>query len=221
MTTQEAPSLALALAETLAERLCHDLAGMVGTLMGAVELATDDPSMRDEALPMASEAAVMLGHRLRLMRAAWGSVGFSMDGRDLVALAAGLPSGRRVRVVLDGVQPGRRFTASTARLLLNLLILAVEALGGEGTVSLSGGQEGSLALSIDGPRAAWPSSLADQIADPAMALQASTSCQPRQLQAPLTALIAQSGQDRILLLPGAGRHDAALLMIEFAETVAA
>jgi histidine phosphotransferase ChpT len=169
MTTQEARSLSLALAETLAGRLCHDLAGMVGTLMGAVELASEEPSMRDEALPMAVEAATALGDRLRLMRAAWGGEGFPMDGSDLRALATGLPRGRRVLVSLDGLAPTRNFPASTARLLLNLLILAVESLAGDGTVTLVDASDGRLVLSIDGPRAAWPSGFAGQLADAAVA----------------------------------------------------
>lgn len=217
MTTQVAPTNPpLALAEALAGRLCHDLAGMVGTVMGALELARDDETMRDEALPMAAEAATSLGRRLGLMRAAWGGEGCQMKGQDLRALAAGLPGGRRVRVALDGLVPERDYTASTARLLLNLLLLAVESLAGEGTVALVAASQTSLVLSIEGPRATWPTGFAGLLSDHALAQQAAANCVPRLLQGPLTALIAHAGTDRISILFGSETQVAAPLLIEMA-----
>ncbi len=47
----------LRLAELLAIRLCHDLSGPLGTMMGALEMVADDPEMADEALPLAGEAS--------------------------------------------------------------------------------------------------------------------------------------------------------------------
>ena len=217
MTTQEAPSLSLALAEALAGRLCHDLAGMVGTLMGAVELANEDLTMRDEALAMAAEAATMLGHRLRLMRAAWGGEGCTMDGRDLCALAAGLPQARRVRVALDGIRPERKFSAASSRLLLNLLILAVEAVSGEGVVALDEAAGGNLVLSINGPRAAWPAGFAGQLADPRLALKAASTSGPRLLQGPISALIAHESGVRVTILLGSDDQAMAPLVIDVGE----
>ena len=217
VTTQEVPSLSLALAEALAGRLCHDLAGMVGTLMGAVELANEDLAMSDEALPMAAEAATMLGHRLRLMRAAWGSEGCTMDGQDLRALAAGLPPARRVRVALDGIRPERKFSAGSARILLNLLILAAESVSGEGIVTLDETTGNNFVLSISGPRAAWPAGFAGQLADPQLAWKAATTCGPRLLQAPLSALIAHQSGVRVSVLLGSDDQATAPLVIDVGE----
>lgn len=221
MTTQVAPpNPALALAEAMSGRLCHDLAGMVGTVMGALELAHDDETMRDEALPMAAEAAAGLGRRLGLMRAAWGGEGCEMTGQDLRALATGLPSGRRVRVALDGLVPDRIYAASTVRLLLNLLLLAVESLAGEGSVALMAVSQTSLVLSIEGPRATWPTGFAGDLADHALARQSAATCSPRLLQGPLTALIAHASSDRISILFGSETQVAAPLLIEMAPAPA-
>ena len=56
------------LAEILAARLCHDLAGLTGSLGGALELAEEDA----EALSVARDSALALHARLTLLRAAFG-----------------------------------------------------------------------------------------------------------------------------------------------------
>jgi hypothetical protein len=84
--------------------------------------------------------------------------------------------------------------------VLNLLLLAAEALRGGGTLRLSGAPDGELLIRIDGPRAAWPAGLAACLADEEAAWAALDD--PRALQAPLTALIArQAGVRLSMLLP--------------------
>ena len=166
---------------------------------------------------MAAEAAMMLGHRLRLMRAAWGCEGCTMDGRDLRALATGLPLARRVRVTLDGIRPERKFSAASARVLLNLLMLAVESVSGEGVVTMNETARDQFVLSISGPRAAWPEGFAGQLADPQVALKATTTCGPRLLQAPLSALITHQSGVRVTILMGSNGQATAPLVIDVGE----
>ncbi len=196
MTTQEptSPNLTLALAGALAERLCHDLAGIAGTVGSALDLAAQDPDMHDEALDMAREAATTLSLRLRLLRAAWsaGSGGLALAGAELRALAMGLPLGRRMRAELQGLAPTRRFGPGAARLILTLLLLAAESLHGEGCIALDEAPGGSLLLSITGPRAAWPTGLMSLFASPEEAALAARACSPKTLLAPLSALLAQT-----------------------------
>jgi len=206
-------ALALALAEVLATRLCHDLAGCLGTLMGALELANDDPSMLDEALPVAREAAEVLGARLRLIRTAWGRLDTPMSGAELRNLASGLPIGRRVTVELDGIALQRSFSPDAARLLLNLLMLGVESLAGEGVLAMAEMPGGEFVLGLSGPRAAWPSGFAAMLTDPQIALKAAADQGARHLQGPLVALIAHSSGRRVALLLAARAEAAPPLIV--------
>lgn len=204
MTTQERqpPTFAPTLACAMAERLCHDLAGLVGTLTGALELASQDgasqdPSSRDEALPLALEAGIVLAKRLRLARAAWNTQPTvagecCLDGAELRALADGLPLGRRMHAQLDGLAPDRQLNAGACRLILTLLLLATESLAGEGTLALYEAPGDSLILTIAGPRAAWPVGLIGQLADPTQAQTAAATCNPQNLLGPLSALLAHA-----------------------------
>ena len=47
----------LALAESLTTRLCHDMAGLVATLSGTLELVLEDQGVQSEAGSLAAEAA--------------------------------------------------------------------------------------------------------------------------------------------------------------------
>ncbi len=187
--TQTAASQPFDLAEVLATRLCHDLAGTLGTLMGALELAGSDAEMLAEALPLAGDAARQLGQRLRLLRAAWGGLDSPMSLAELRDLTTGLPSGRRSSLSWDGLHPDRTFTPDAARLLLNVLMLATECLHGAGALAVAGGPEGDVIVTIDGPRAAWPDGFAIMLAQPVTALPGGIT--PRDLQAPLTAALAR------------------------------
>jgi len=64
-------SEALRLAELLCARLCHDLGGLLGSLIGVLEIAREEHA-ESETLALAEETAIELGQRLKLLRAAWG-----------------------------------------------------------------------------------------------------------------------------------------------------
>ena len=71
-------SEALRVAEMLCARLCHDLSGLLGSLIGVVEIAREEQP-ESEALAVAEETAVEMGQRLKLLRAAWGMSEGAMD----------------------------------------------------------------------------------------------------------------------------------------------
>lgn len=207
---------ALHLAETLATRLCHDMAGMLGALAGALELAAADPAQAGESLAFADDAAAMLSLRLRLLRAAWGPDGEAQTGGELRGLLAGIALGRRVRLVMDGVPAHRHFSAAASRLLLNLAMLGVEAVGGDGEVELIEACPGEIVVTISGPRAAWPSGFAEVLHDAAAARQAAVKAEPRALQALMTALIAHESKQQLTLLFAAAAEAAAPLCAKLA-----
>jgi histidine phosphotransferase ChpT len=187
------------LAELLSARMSHDLGGTIGTLAAALELAIDETPAPSEALSLAAEAADELSARLKLVRAAWGPTGEDLPPDGVRALAAGLRDGHRMS--LDIALPDDSLVpAPVGRIVLNLLLLAQEALPAGGAVTLSGTPD-DLVVSISGPRAAWPAGLARCLTSEANAWAAVQDA--RSLQAPLTALLARSlGLRLSLLLPG-------------------
>jgi len=199
-------SESLHLAELLCSRLCHDLSGPIGALVGVLEIACEEPA-GGEALAMAEEIAAELVTRLRLLRAAWGQNAEPLDIQQLRTYGESLASTRRLRVDLTGLQADSVFPPQAGRLILNMLLLAAESLPRGGVVALAGSSATHLVVTIAGPRAAWPPGLGACLTDEASARTALTSA--RALQAPLTALIARGhGLHLSLLMPGGPAGDA-------------
>jgi len=188
------------LAELVCVRLVHDLGGLLGSLAGVLELVRDTEQIVSEEMELATETASELVQRLRYLRVAWG--GRSED-MDLVTLRDGIQwmtEARRFAVDLDGIPPHAVLTSPMARLVLNVILLAREALPRGGVLEFSGDPTDCLVARICGPGAAWPVGLAAYIQDEAHAWAALDH--PRDLQAPLTALIARlEGIKLSFLLP--------------------
>ncbi|HUB16589.1 MAG TPA: histidine phosphotransferase family protein [Acetobacteraceae bacterium] len=188
----------LRLAELLCGRISHDLAGMIGTLAGALEL-TGDPSVAAEAIALARHSAIEARQRLEVLRASWGPELDPLALPTLQTLAEGLPQVHRCRLDMSGLPHDTVFSPSFARVLLNLLLLATESLHGSGTIALSGGAT-DLIIAISGPRAAWPAGLLACLADESAAWDALAD--PNAVQMPLTVLLARAAGLRLsLLLP--------------------
>jgi histidine phosphotransferase ChpT len=190
----------LQLAELLCSRLCHDLSGLLGSLIGVLEIAREE-QVASETLVVAEETAVELTQRLKLLRAAWGQDSNPLDLFQLQSFAEGLSNSRRLRLDLVGMEPEAIFSPAAARLILNVLLLAVESLPGGGIVALSGSPASNVLVTIAGPRAGWPPVLGACLTDETAAWEAAISA--RSLQAPLTALIARQHGIRLsFLMPG-------------------
>ncbi len=191
---------ALTLAGALAARLCHDLAGPLGTVTGALDLAERADA---EALALAREATTDLAHRLRLYRAAFAEGAGPASVAELAALAQGLAH-RRVRLNVAGLPGQARLRPEFGRVVLNALLLAAEGLPRGGTVAVQGDPERDVAVTLDGPGAGWPPGTAEAIANPASALsrlrQHPANLQPRALLPPFTALLAAREGLRLGLL---------------------
>jgi histidine phosphotransferase ChpT len=192
----------LRLAELLCARLCHDLSGPLGALIGILEIARDEQP-DSETLALAEDTAVELGQRLKLLRAAWGHDGDEMDVARLRGFADCLSSSRRVRLDLAGLAPDAVFPSPAARVVLNVVLLAAESLPGGGIVALSGSASSSVLVTISGPRAGWPAGFAASLHDEAAAWEAMLA-DPRRVQGPLTALLARGFGLRLSMLMPAG-----------------
>src|SRR5262245_24047495 len=96
-------SEALCLAELLCGRLCHDLSGPVGALLGILEIAREELP-ESETVATAEDTASELVQRLRLLRAAWGQDGGELDLAQLRGLGVSLSATRRVSLDLAGLE---------------------------------------------------------------------------------------------------------------------
>ena len=199
-------SEALRLAELLCARLCHDLGGLLGSLIGVLEIAREEHA-ESETLALAEETAIELGQRLKLLRAAWGQDAEELDVIRLQNFGDSLSTGRRLRLDLEGLQLEPAFSPPAGRLILNILLLAAESLPGGGIIALAGSPANHILITITGPRAAWPAGLGACLADEPAAW-AAVLAGPRNLQAPLTALIARAHGFRLsILMPGTAAGD--------------
>jgi histidine phosphotransferase ChpT len=202
----------LRLSELMCARLCHDLSGPLGSLMSVAEFAPGDPNDA-EAVAVAAQAAAVLAGRLRLLRAAWAGDPMAMGAGQLQQLAEGFAAGGRVEVDLSGVDGDAPFAPAEARVVLNLVLLGVEALAGAGRLVMAGAAGGDVIVTITGPRAGWPTGLGSCFVDETAAWAALRNA--RHLQGPLTALIARRAGVRLsLMIPAgpAGPAPAPLLM---------
>jgi histidine phosphotransferase ChpT len=176
----------LRLAELCTARLCHDFSGLVGTVSGGIELASEQRPHTEE-LGLAGEAARELTGRLRLYRAAWANQATETTVAALRELTRHLPRIGANTVVTDGIPDDTILPRPLAVVGLNLVMLAAQCLPKGGQVIMSGTAE-SLVVRLVGESAAWPEGFAACIATPDRAVSAALA--PRALQMPLTVLIA-------------------------------
>jgi histidine phosphotransferase ChpT len=188
----------LRMAELLCVRLCHDLSGPLGALIGVLDVAREEHP-DSETLTLAEETAGELAQRLKLLRAAWGPEADDLDIGRLQEFAEGLSSSRRVQLDLNGLGTNRVFPPQAGRVLLNLLLMAADCLPGGGMVALSEAPSAGVLVTISGSRAAWPSGFGGWLVDPDSAV-AAILADPRHLQPPLTALLVRAYGYRLSIL---------------------
>lgn len=191
----------LGLAQCLCARLCHDIAGSLGALLASLELAGEQAGpaqgTAEEAIALAGDTGRTLVARLRLLRAAWAGNDAPLDLPSLLDLAQGL-SARRVRLDLSQLPPETVFPPAAGQVVLNLVLLAAEALPAGGSIWFDQAAEGDLLIGAAGPESAWPEGLAAALAGDVRIVG------PRELQAPLTVLLARAAGFGLSILMPAG-----------------
>ena len=131
------------LLELICARLCHDLVGPVSAIGNGVELVTEfGEEMRGEALALIAQSASEAAHRLQFFRITFGSAA-GADGRGIPvaegrARALALPLGGRINVDWPNSTPGVELERGVLKLLLNLFMIAADAVAGNGTVRVRG-----------------------------------------------------------------------------------
>lgn len=137
--------------ELLASRLCHDLVSPVGAIRNGLELIEEmeddpNPAFMGEAIKLIDHSSGQADRRLRLFRLAYGVAGREMRGfGEMRAIVAGWLEGTRTTPVWDAGVPADAVTDRTgvAKVLLNTIILAEEALTHGGTITVAGQGDGA------------------------------------------------------------------------------
>ncbi|PWC39600.1 histidine phosphotransferase family protein [Azospirillum sp. TSO35-2] len=215
MTESTPIAVDLRVLELLASKLCHDLVSPVGAIRNGLELIEEMQDDEDagggpaiggflgEAVKLIDHSSGQADRRLRVFRLAYGVAGRDQKGfGDARAAAAGWVEGGRTRLdwperVPNDMMAQRR---GVVKLLLNLVLLADEALthGGLVSVAAEGGEDkGRVTVTAAGR----PGNLS---ADAAAALAGTVPAgglTPRTIHAYLTGRLAESDGYRILVSP--------------------
>jgi histidine phosphotransferase ChpT len=125
-------------ASLLCSRLCHDLLSPVGAMNNGLELLADehDPEMRRRCMDLLAESAKAAADKLKFFRLAFGAAGgfgADVDPKEakLVIEPMVTSSGR---TVLEWAVPAQMMPKRAVKILLNLVLLANDALVRGGTL---------------------------------------------------------------------------------------
>jgi len=160
----------LELAALLCSRVCHDLISPVGAIVNGLEVLDDSKSSDDRefALNLIRKSAKTASAKLQFCRLAFGaagSAGAQIDTGDAENMARGFLEDDKTKLTWNlprTLQPKNR-----VKLLLNMLILAQQAIprGGMLTVEATGeGDKAGMKVRAAGLNARVPQNLADLLA---------------------------------------------------------
>jgi histidine phosphotransferase ChpT len=157
------------LASLLCSRLCHDLMSPVGALNNGIELLADeqDPDMRDRCLDLLSESARATANKLKFFRLAFGAAGGFGDEvatREARTALEGILGGDR-RIELDWMVADDKLSKGATKLLLNLALIASDALVRGGRLDIGVEKAGGVEIAIraEGPRIALDDSIRETL----------------------------------------------------------
>ncbi len=184
-------------ASLLCSRLCHDLLSPVGALNNGLELLGDenDPEMRARVFQLLSESARASANKLKFFRLAFGAGGgFAerIDSREAKTAIEGLLVDNK-RTTFNWWVEGEALPKTAMKVMLNLTLIASEALVRGGTLDV-GGEENNgqleIVVKIEGPRIILDPELRETLTDGERA----SGVTPRAAAAYLVhTLVAQAG----------------------------
>lgn len=157
------------LASLLCSRLCHDLMSPVGALNNGIELLADeqDPDMRDRCLDLLSDSARATANKLKFFRLAFGAAGGfgdEVNTREARSALEGLLSPDR-KIQLEWMVADDKLSKGVTKLLLNLALIAADALVRGGRLAIGVEKEGGVEIAIraEGPRIALDDSIRETL----------------------------------------------------------
>ncbi|MFC7396326.1 histidine phosphotransferase ChpT [Chelatococcus sp. GCM10030263] len=136
---------ALDLAALLCSRVCHDVISPVGAIVNGLEVLEDeeDASMQEFALDLIRKSARQASARLQFARLAFGaagSAGASIDLGDAEQVAKGFIQDDKLSLAWDA--PRVLMAKNKVKLLLNLIVVATNAIPRGGRIEVSVKTEG-------------------------------------------------------------------------------
>jgi histidine phosphotransferase ChpT len=150
---------AVDLASLLCSRLCHDLMSPVGALNNGIELLADeqDPDMREKCLELLADSARASANKLKFFRIAFGAGGGFGEAIDTAEAEAALHGvfGPERRIELGWMVSGDKLPKGAVKLLLNVALLAGDALVRGGRLDVGAEENGGaleLVIRAEGPR---------------------------------------------------------------------
>jgi histidine phosphotransferase ChpT len=163
---------AVDLASLLCSRLCHDLMSPVGALNNGIELLADeqDPEMREKCLELLEDSARASANKLKFFRLAFGAAGGFGEEIDTHEAETALEGvfGPERRIELGWMVSGDKLPKGAAKLLLNLALLAGDALVRGGRLDVGAEtRDGEIELVIrgEGPRILLDPALRETLAN--------------------------------------------------------
>jgi histidine phosphotransferase ChpT len=145
-------------ASLLCSRLCHDLMSPVGALNNGIELLADeqDPDMRDRCLELLADSARATANKLKFFRLAFGAAGGFGDEVDSNEARVALEGllGPESRIELGWMVADQKLSKGAIKLLLNLALIAADALVRGGRLDIGAEKVGDteIAIRAEGPR---------------------------------------------------------------------
>ncbi len=146
-------------ASLLCSRLCHDLLSPVGALNNGLELLADetDPAMRQRCMDLLADSARTSANKLKFFRLAFGAAGGfgdAVDAREARSAIEGLLADNK-RLEIQWLVEDERLPKPAAKALLNLAMIAGDALVRGGQLAIGAEEEGGqieIVLRAEGPR---------------------------------------------------------------------
>jgi len=145
----------LEFAALLVSRVCHDLVSPIGAVVNGLEVLEEerDAALRADALKLVTSSAALAAARLQFARIAFGTAGSSgaeLDLSEVGRMVTGFLSGGKVRLQWDAAPVN--WPKDWAKLLMNCVVVAADALPRGGTISVktsdSTGAPGFLITSV-------------------------------------------------------------------------
>ncbi len=164
----------LELAALVASRVCHDIISPVGAIVNGLEVLEEekDESMREFAQDLVQKSARQASAKLQFSRLAFGAsggVGAELDMADAGRVAAALMEREKAELVWQ-VKAGL-LPKAEAKLLMNLLIIALNSVARGGTITVTAEREdGETVMRVvaEGDRAKLPAGVKEVIAEGAL-----------------------------------------------------
>ena len=164
----------LELAALIASRVCHDLISPVGAIVNGLEVLEEerDQGMRDFAMDLVNKSARQASAKLQFARLAFGAsggAGAEIDMADAGRCAAGFLE--REKAELDWQVTAGLLPKAQAKLLLNLLLIALNSVARGGRIEVAADREGSetvIRLVAEGDRAKLATGVREVLTEGAM-----------------------------------------------------